>query len=358
MKSQTRRLFWITLFLLLMGALAAPKLWPPSQATIAASSSAPEQEAAVLVEVEPLQPERLGERLATTGTIRAAEQIELVSEIAGKVENILFTEGRPVAEGQLLVKLDDDELQASRERAQHRVELAERRERRQQQLVDEGVVSQQEYDFVRNELDVLRAELRLIEVQLRRTEIRAPFSGTIGLRYISSGSYLSPQTRIASLQATGTVKIDFSVPEKYASAIALGDEIMFRVKAAADTVFRGEIYAIEPGVDRETRSLMLRARSSNDQGFLRPGAFADIDLLVGEIAEALMVPAIAVIPDLGGKKVFVYEDGFAQPRPVETGIRTDSGVQILRGLAPGDLVITSGIQRLRAGIAVELAPRS
>ena len=296
---------------------------------------------------------QLTERLATTGTVRANEEVEIVSEISGKISNIAFKEGSQVAAGQLLLKIDDSELIADRQRAVYRVDLAERAEARQQQLLDDGVISSETYDVALGELNVLRAELQLIEAQLLKTEIRAPFSGIIGLRWVSPGSYLSSQTRIASLNDLDPVKLDFTVPERYSALMKVGDEISFAVEGF-DRTFPGTIYAVEPSVDAATRSQRVRARCPNSDGALIPGVFANVDLVLRSISDALTVPSIAVIPELGGKKVFVFEDGAAQPRTVETGIRSESAVQITSGLSDGDVVIISGILQLQPGLAVEI----
>jgi membrane fusion protein (multidrug efflux system) len=157
--------------------------------------------------------------------------------------------------------------------------------------------------------------------------------------------------RIATLQKIDTVKMEFTVPESYAGRVKLGESVRFRVKGS-DRDHEGEIYAFEPNIDRETRSLRARARSANPDGELVPGAFADVDLAIREIEDALTVPALAIIPELGSKKVFVVEDGKAMPRLIETGVRTPTEVQIVRGLEPGDRVIVSAIQRLSSGLPV------
>jgi membrane fusion protein (multidrug efflux system) len=296
---------------------------------------------------------QLTERLSTTGTVRANEEVEIVSEISGKISAIHFREGSQVASGQLLLKIDDSELLADRQRALYRVELAERAEARQKQLLDDGVISSETYDVALGELNVLRAELQLMEAQLLKTEIRAPFGGVIGLRWVSPGSYLSSQTRIASLNDLDPVKLDFSVPERYSALMKVGNEISFAVEGF-ERAFPGTIYAIEPSVDAATRSLRVRARCPNSDGALIPGVFANVDLVLRSISDALTVPSIAVIPELGGKKVFVFEDGVAQPRTVESGIRSESAVQITSGLAEGDIVIISGLLQLQPGLEVEI----
>jgi membrane fusion protein (multidrug efflux system) len=336
--------------LAILAVLATPKLL---QLRKTSSTAAAPSTKTLRVRAHRVVPSQLTERLATTGTVRANEEVEIASEISGKISNIHFEEGSRVAAGQLLLKIDDSELVAERQQALYRVELAERAEARQQQLLDDGVISSETYDVALGELNVLRAELQLIEAQLLKTEIRAPFSGVIGLRWVSPGSYLSSQTRIASLNDLDPVKLDFTVPEKYSALMKVGDDISFAVEGF-DRTFPGMIYAIEPSIDASTRSLRVRARCPNRDGLLVPGAFANVDLVLRSVPDALTVPSIAVIPELGGKKVFVHEDGAAQPRSVETGIRSDTAVQIVSGVSEGDLVIISGLLQLQPGLEVEI----
>jgi membrane fusion protein (multidrug efflux system) len=335
------------------GALLVPHLLRQAPPVAETSRAAP-GDPPLPVEILTVQPGPLTERLATTGTLRANESVDLVSEISGIAERISLREGAPVRRGALLVKIEDSELQAQRERVQYRLRLAESREARQRDLREQGVVSEQEYDVADNEMNVLRAELRLVEAELAKTEIRAPFDGIVGLRYVSEGSLLTPQTRIATLQDLDPLKLDFTLPEQYGARVRPGTEVEFRVKGS-DHTRTAEIYAVEPRISSETRSLIVRARTPNPDHALLPGAFADVSLAVAEIQDAIVVPSLAVIPELGGKKVFVVEDGLAQPRSVESGIRTEDEVQITAGLAPGDRVIVSAIQRLRPGLAVEPA---
>ena len=352
MISIPRRAAGVLVALAIAAVIAAPKLLD-----LRRTSSTPGEvsttDVALRVRAYRVEPTELTERLSTTGTVRANEEVEIVSEISGKVSSIQFEEGSRVAEGQLLLKIDDSELLAERQRALYRVELAERDEARQKQLLDDGVISRESYDVALGELNVLRAELQLIEAQLLKTEIRAPFNGIIGLRWVSPGSFLSPQTRIASLKDLDPVKLDFTVPEKYSALMKVGDGISFAVEGSNRT-FQGTIYAVEPGIDASTRSLRVRARCPNSDGTLVPGAFANVDLVLRSVADALTVPSIAVIPELGGKKVFVYEDGLAQPRSIETGIRSHDEVQVTSGLVEGDIVITTGLLQLQPGAEVEI----
>jgi membrane fusion protein (multidrug efflux system) len=347
-----RALAYTAVGILLVGGALVPRLLS-SRSTGAdpgVTSSAP---SAVPVQVVTVTPQTLTERLSTTGTVRANEDVELVAEIAGKVAAIHFKEGSRVAANQLLLEIDDTQLAAERERAAYRLSLAERSEERQRRLREDGLTSQEEYDFALNELNVLKAELELAEAHLVKTRIRAPFSGIIGLRNVSLGTYLTPQTRIATLQDVNPVKVDFSVPEKYVRHVRPGATIQFRTKGS-DRLHVGTVVAIEPLVDLETRSLTVRARSPNPDGALVPGAFADVEIEVRRIEDALAVPSRAIIPELGGKKVFVCEGGQAQPRPVKTGLRTAELVEVTEGLEPDDRVIVTAIQRLRPGLPVDV----
>lgn len=348
MSKTTKSILWLAAAIVAAAALLLPRLAPSTGPGGAAAAPAEEP---LEVETLTLSRHRLVERFATVGTILADEQVELRSEISGVLREILFDEGSTVEKGQLLVQIDDAEFVAERDRARHRLELARLREARQQDLLAQGLTSQEDYDLALSQLNVLQAELRLAEADLVKTRIRAPFRGIVGLRSVSRGAALTPQTPIARLQKIDTVKIEFSVPEGQAGRVRVGESVSFRVKGT-DRQYTGTIYALEPNVDSETRSLKARARCPNPDGTLLPGAFADVELAINEIEDALTVPAIAIIPELGSKKVFVAEEGKAVPRLVETGVRTDTEVQITRGLEAGDRVIVSAIQRLASGLPV------
>lgn len=348
--STLRRVVGFGLVALVLVGLALPKIGSSDEGAGGGDRGG---QAPLGVEAYVVTPTQLQDRLLTTGTLRANESVELTSEAAGRVTSIRFEEGGYVERGQLLLTINDAELQAEKQRLEHRLQLVEDRRRRQERLLSEGGVSQEAYDQTVNEVNVLEAELDLVEARIAKTRVHAPFSGTIGLREVSEGSYLSPQTRIATLQSVNPIKLDLSVPEKYSNRIEAGAPIAFSVRGVEAT-YEGRVYAIEPQVDPETRSLRLRAEAANEDGTLRPGAFADVTVMFDTIEDALTVPAFAVLPELGGQRVFVVENGMAQPRSVEIGVRTDSTVQVTSGLAPQDTVITSGIQQLRPELPVRI----
>jgi len=345
-----RRILWVGVVAVVLVGLAIPKI---SASDEGGEASVRGSQQPLGVDAYVVQPTTVQDQLTTTGTLRADESVELTSEAAGKVTSIQFEEGSRVEEGQLLLTINDAELQAQRKRLEYRLQLAEDRRQRQERLLEEGGVSQEAFDQTTNEVNVLEAELELVEAQIEKTRVRAPFSGTIGLRYVSEGSYISPQTRIAMLQSVNPIKIDLSAPEKYSGRIQTGAPISFTVRGS-DARYQGRIYAIEPQISTNTRSVQLRARAENAARTLRPGAFADITVVLGTVDDALTVPAFAVLPELGGQQVFVVENGQAQPRSVETGVRTDSTVQVTRGLSVQDTVITSGIQQLRPGLPIRV----
>lgn len=349
-----KRILTIIIVLVVIGGLSYPKVKPLF------SSSGEEQSAATsaansLLEVEAVEMdyETIDDEIFSSGTIQANEVVELSSETSGIVTDISFEEGREVQEGELLLKINDSELQAQKQRAEFRLNLAEQREDRQRRLLERGGISQEDYDATLNEVNVLRSEIQLINAQIDKTEIRAPFSGVIGLKYISTGSYIGPSTRIASLQEVDPIKIDFSVPERYIARVTVGDEINFTVQGV-DSTFTGEVYAIEPRINTETRTLQIRAISENEDQLLYPGAFANITLILDEIDDALMVPSISIIPGLNSQKVFVVNEGVVEEKIIRSGIRNSEKVQVVEGLQQGDVVLTTGLLQVRAGMQVNI----
>lgn len=347
-----KKIVGIVLFLLVIGFLAYPKI-KPLFGEENGSAAASQGSSTLKVEAFEAKPDTVSDVIYTTGTLIANEEIELRSEVSGLITEIYLQEGRPVAKDDLLIKINDSELQAQLTRAQYRLNLAEERESRQEKLLEKGGISQEDYDATLNEVNVLRSEVALIKAQITKTEIRAPFDGQVGLKYVSDGSYISPSTQIASLQSIDPIKIDFSIPERYASKVQEGDQIQFSVQGTEEQ-FMGDIYAIEPKINSETRTLQIRARSDNQDQKLIPGAFADLQLTLETITDARMIPTIALVPELQGQKVYLYRDGQVVEQSVQTGIRTQSKVQITEGIQFGDTILTTGLLQVRPGMQVQL----
>jgi membrane fusion protein (multidrug efflux system) len=216
------------------------------------------------VRMQVIQAEKMGDKVLTVGSILLNEEVEVRSEISGKVEKIYFKEGARIKKGELLLKINDAEPQAQFVRAQYRQALAEQDAERQRQLFEKKLASEEEYEIAVNQLNIVKADIQIIQAQIAKTEIHAPFNGTIGLRYVSEGSYISPTTRITTLQDYNSVKVDFTVPEKYASLIRKGDRISFNVEGVAQK-FAGTVYAVEAKIDPTTRTLHIRALSPNQR---------------------------------------------------------------------------------------------
>jgi len=286
--------------------------------------------------------------LEVSGSVEANESVVLRSEVSGLVTGIYFKEGSNVSKGALLVKVNDRDIQAQLREASSKQTLSSTNENRAKQLLQKGAISQEEYDTSLADLQSLKAQTQLIRAQLAKTSIIAPFSGKIGLRSISVGEYLTPATTIANLLSTNPVKISFSVPEKYVAQIKIGSEITFTTDAAGKP-FKGRVFAVEPGIDQQTRTLQIKALAQNAGGELLPGSFAKVRLALSTLPNAILIPTEAIIPTLKGKVVFVSENGKAKQVEVQAGTRTAEQIVINEGLKVGDTVLTTGAMSLKPG---------
>ena len=293
------------------------------------------------------------DQIYATGSVMANEEVDLHPEVSGKLMEIRFREGSAVQKGELLIKINDADLQAQLRKNNLDKKLADDRLQRNEKLLQMKGVSQEEYDALQNAAASISADREVLAAQVAKTEIHAPFSGIIGLKSVSEGSYVSPETVIASLQQTDPVKIDFSIPEKYAALVQKGDEIIFTVGSSIKQ-FKGSIYAIEPKVDEMTRTIRIRALCPNSKSEVLPGAFARITLQLEQQKDALMIPTESIIPILKGKQVYVFRNGKAEAVKIETGMRNDSTVQVISGLNENDTVIVTGMISLRPGADVKL----
>jgi membrane fusion protein (multidrug efflux system) len=291
--------------------------------------------------------------LEVTGTVEANEAVVLRSEVSGLVTSINFKEGSFVNKGTLLVKINDRDIQAQLREAQTKQNLSATTENRAKQLLAKGAISQEEYDASLADLQSLKAQAQLIRAQLAKTAIVAPFSGRIGLRSISAGEYVTPSTVIANLLSTNPVKITFSVPEKYVAQIKTNNEITFKIDGSNKT-FKGKIFAIEPGINQQTRTLQIKALAPNPNNELLPGSFAQIKLSLSVLPNAILVPSEAIIPVLKGKTVFISKNGVAKQINVEAGTRTADSIVINAGLKVGDTVLTTGSMLLKPNAPVKV----
>ena len=262
-------------------------------------------------------------------------------------------EGTRVKKGDLLAKVNDLPLQAQLEKLVAQLKMAEAKEFRQRSLLNKDAISQESYDQVQTDVQTIKADINLIKANISQTELRAPFDGIIGLRYVSEGSFTTMSTKIARLIKISPIKIEFSISEKYVSEIKIGYPITFKI-VGNNQVFTASVYAIDPKIDLDTRTVSLRALYQNKNEELRPGTFAGVTLELSKIDNAIAIPTEALIPQMDGEQVFIYKNGKAQSIKVNTGLRTASQIQITDGLNFGDTLITSGIMQLRQNLPIVL----
>ncbi len=338
-----------------LGVWGFYQLTPHENEELSAADATPKQSTRKVLNVNAkiIKPHLLTDEIPIIGQLVPDEEVNLSFETSGKITDIFFTEGSYVKKGELLAKVNDSHLQAQLDRLEAQIPLAEDRVYRQNALLQRDAVSKEAYEQVKTELATLNADIEKVKAEIRMTELRAPFDGTIGLRQVSVGAYTSPSTVVAKLTSLTPIKIEFSVPERYATDIQKGTNLEFKVDGKLEP-FTAKVYATESSLDSETHTLKVRAMHPNKGGELMPGRYADIRLKQKEIHDAIAIPAEAIVPEMGVNKVFVYRNGKADPVSVTIGIRTEAEVQITAGLQIGDTILTSGTLQLRKGSPVKI----
>lgn len=300
-----------------------------------------------------LKPQLLTDEYVTTGLLLPDEEVSLSFETSGKIVSISFQEGATVHKGQILAKVNDKPLQAQLKRLEAQLPLARNRVYRQEQLLKKEGVSQEAFEEAKTSLATLEAEIEGVKVNIGLTELRAPFDGVIGLRQLSVGAYATPSSIVAKLTKVSPLKVEFSVPERYANQIRKGVNMDFSIEGY-ESPFHAQVYAVESSVDKDQHVFTARGLYANSDHKLKPGQYASINLKKEEITDALVVPSEAIVPEMGVDKVFCYRNGQAMPVEIKAGIRTAAEVQVLSGLEAGDTIIISGTLQLRMGLPVVL----
>jgi membrane fusion protein (multidrug efflux system) len=308
---------------------------------------------AVPVNVFVVKKESIENQIFASGTVIPNEEVNVMAEASGRLIKLDIQEGAYVQKGQLIGKINDRELRAQLQKVNYNQELSNKIEARQKKLLNVEAINLEEYDVTSNNIRVLDAEREVLEAQLEKTEIRAPFSGRIGLKYISEGAYLAPGTSIVTIVQSNPVKIDFTVPEKYSPNIRVGNVVKFNLDGDQSS-YNAKILAVDPKVDESLRTLKVRAIATNPDGRFVPGMFVRVLADLDANRSAMMIPTEAIVPVLKGKKVFVVKNGRAQEAMVVTGLRTDKKIQVIEGLQPGDSLITSGIIAIKPNTAVRV----
>ena len=220
-------------------------------------------------------------------------------------------------------------------------------------LLSKDAVSRESFDQLQTDYNVILADMNLLKVRIAETEVRAPFDGVIGFRFVSEGSYVQPSVKIAHLTDMSFLKLEFAVSEKYISQDLMGRKISFETYGYSDEFF-ATVYAVDYRIDETTRTIGLRARYDNRDGRLVPGMFASLTLITDEKLNALQVPTEAVVPEANQKKIWIARNGRATLIPIVTGERTESMVEVVAGLSAGDTVLTTGLMQLRDNMQIHV----
>jgi len=294
------------------------------------------------------------DEVGAVGTLRADEAVTIRPEIAGRVVEFRFSEGQAVARGSVLVKLDQSELGAVLASSRAQLMWEEQRMARAEDMHKKGFISQQGLDDQKTNLVRAKAKLAEDDAKLAKTEMRASFSGVAGLRQVSEGQYVAAGTDIVRLEKIDQLKLDFRIPESFIGKLKTGQPLKVLVDAYPDKAFAGSVYAIEPGVDDQTRTILLRARVANPELKLRPGMFGRVQVQLGVREKAIWIPEAAIVPKGQDLTVYRVVDGKVDIVRVQTGVRKVGEVEIVKGLGEGELVVTEGTQKVGPGSSVTL----
>ncbi|HYF68718.1 MAG TPA: efflux RND transporter periplasmic adaptor subunit [Ohtaekwangia sp.] len=301
-----------------------------------------------------LKPSEVSEAIDINATLVANQEVQIVSEMTRKIVSVPVREGSTVKKGTLLFKLDNADLQAQLEKFRQQEKLTVLNEQRLKDLLAHDAVAQQDYDDASTQLKVLQAQIQELLVAIDKTNITAPFDGQIGMINVHPGSIVSTNTILTNIEDNRLIKVEFSVPEKYAALVSTGTEIIFTT-AATNKTYKAKIAAVGGRLNENTRSLLVRAITPNVDGDLFPGQSARVSLKFNSSSDALSVSANALMASSTGYTLFVAHDGIARAVPVQIGQRNASSVQIVSGLQKGDTVITSNLLRLAPGTPISFA---
>ena len=360
MNKKTKIILFSSIAVLILGMAFFPKIKRiitsdkqsnvPAQATRGGGGAGGSE---LMVSATVLLPQTLNNMFRITGILLPDEEVDLTFETAGKITNIFFKEGSYVQKGTLLAKVNDAPLQAELQKLEAQMPLAEDRLFRQQTLLEKDAISQETYQSVSTQLETLKAEIDLVKARIRQTELRAPFSGMIGLRQVSEGAYASPTVVLANLTKISPLKIEFSLTQNFLNMIKPGTEIAFTVENDLE-VYNASVYAVESRLDVQTLSLFARARYANSDGKIKPGQSASVKIKLDQIENAIVIPSISSVKEMGRDIAYIYDNGKAKEVEIITGMRTSSSVEVIDGLSVGDTLLTTGVMQLRSGMPVRI----
>lgn len=356
MNKRTRAIIIASIAVLVLGMIFFPRIKQlfsqsePSDVPAGGPSTATTR---LSVSATVLEPQTLDNMFRITGVLLPDEEVDLIFETSGRITDIFFKEGTNVRKGELLAKVNDAPLQAELLKLQAQLPLAEDRVFRQQTLLEKDAISQETYQSVTTQLETLKADIELVKSRILQTELRAPFDGVIGLRQVSEGAYASPQVVVSTLTKISPLKIEFSLTQNFVNMIRPGTEIAFTVENDLE-IYNATVYAVESRLDVNTLSLFARARYANTDQKIKPGQSASVRITLDQIENAIVIPSISSVKEMGRDIAYVYENGVAREVEIVTGMRTASSVEVVSGLNVGDTLLTTGVMQLRTGMPVTI----
>ena len=291
-----------------------------------------------------------------TGRIEAVQAVDLRPDEPGRITQLLFREGQAVPAGTPLVEIDDAMLRAQAERATADRDLAQQQLERVRRLRAENAASPADLERVEAAARSAAAALAVLQLQIERTTVRAPFAGVVGQRFVSAGDYVTTATPLITLQTVDPQRAVIEVPERYAAELERGQEVEFTVAAHPDRVFRARVDFIDPVVQPESRTIVVKALAANPGQRLKAGMFIEARLAVARRNDAVVVPEDAIQPLRTANVVWAVVDGKASRRVVRLGTRQQGTVEVLSGVEEGELVVVGGLERMGEGMPV--APRT
>lgn len=332
------------IFLLLVLAAACAK--GDDKAAAGSGGRGGRQTGPTPVEVKAARIDTVIDAITATGQIEALQAVALGPEVDGRLVEILVREGAEVAKGEALFKVDDAELTAQVARAEADRDLAEQALARTTQLLSEKAAATADVERAEATARGARATLRLLTVRLQRTVVRAPFSGVAGARFVSVGDYVNNGSRLITLQTVNPQRAAFQVPERYAERLKVGQRVEFKVAALESRVFLGTVDFVDPRVQLPARTITVKAIVANPRRVLQAGMFIEARLETTRRNDAVVVPEEAILQLPSGNVVWVVEGDKPIRRPVELGVREPGSVEVLKGVAAGEMVVVGGAERL------------
>jgi membrane fusion protein (multidrug efflux system) len=309
------------------------------------------------VDVDTARQQAVVDAVRATGRIDALQAVELRPDEQGRITALLFQEGQFVGKGAPLIKIDDDMLRAQAERAKADRDLARQQLERVRRLREQNAASPADFERAEAAARSATAALAVLELQIARTTVRAPFAGVVGQRFVSAGDYVTTATRLLTLQTVDPQRAVIEVPERHAVRLRAGQSIEFTVAAEPGRTFRARVDFIDPVVQQDSRTIVVKARAPNPDRVLKPGMFIEARLATSTRANATVVPEDAVQPLRTANVVWAVADGKASRRVVQLGARSQGVVEVLSGVQPGELVVVGGLERMAEGMPLAAQPR-